>query len=108
MSNLILNSLFHAYQENEQGKIIIDAKKEGEHIIIDFKDNGRGMTAEEQSKAFDPFYTTKRGQGGSGLGLHLVFNLVTSALDGNIQLASSPDTGTHFHIELPVKEIDET
>ena len=104
MSNLILNSLFHAFQDNETGCVSIDAEKHGDHIVIDFKDNGRGMTEEEQSKAFDPFFTTKRGQGGSGLGLHLVYNLVTSGLDGTILLASSEGQGCHFHIELPINK----
>jgi signal transduction histidine kinase len=104
MSNLILNSLFHAFNDDEQGSISIEAKLDNEYVVIDYKDNGRGMTAEVQSKAFDPFFTTRRGQGGSGLGLHLVYNLVTSGLDGNITLASSAETGTHFHIDLPVKK----
>ena len=102
MSNLILNSLLHAFKENEKGIITIDANESNNHVVINFVDDGRGMTVEEQSKAFDPFYTTKRGQGGSGLGLHLVYNLVTSGLGGSIMLASSEGKGCHFHIELPV------
>jgi signal transduction histidine kinase len=62
------------------------------------------MSEEERVRIFEPFYTTKRGQGGSGLGLHIVYNLVTQALGGRIKCESTPGSGTTFTIEIPIKQ----
>lgn len=102
ISNLILNSLLHAFDSEQEGHITIEGQLQSDTLLLTYFDDGKGMTAEQKSQAFDPFYTTKRGQGGSGLGLHLVYNLVTSALNGKIQLDSKPDHGSCFYIELPL------
>ena len=65
-------------------------------------DNGSGIPAGIRKRIFDPFVTTKRGQGGSGLGMHLVFNLVTQALNGNIKLESEEGNGVEFTLTFPV------
>lgn len=70
-----------------------------EIFCLTYSDNGKGMSKEEQSNAAAPFYTTKRGQG-----LHLLYNLVTSGLGGSINVSSSPNKSTQFHIELPVNK----
>lgn len=103
-SNLMLNSLVHAFERHQDGRITISARMENEMVILTYTDDGKGMNEEQKNKAFDPFYTTKRGQGGSGLGLHLVFNLVTTGLNGSINLVSTPDNGVEFKIELPMKQ----
>ena len=64
------------------------------------------MTREVAENVFEPFFTTKRGRGGSGLGMHMVFNLVTQTLGGTIQCESEPGAGTRFMIQFPVKEGD--
>jgi len=106
ISNLMLNSLFHGFSADQDGLINIDCQQKQDFILLSYTDNGRGMSSEVQHRAFDPFYTTKRGQGGSGLGLHLVYNLVTSGLNGNITIDSQPEKGTQFHIELPLRKAD--
>lgn len=71
-------------------------------LHIQYKDNGKGVDESVKNKIFDPFITTKRGEGGSGLGLHLVYNLVTQALGGSIQFESATNHGVCFDIIFPV------
>ena len=75
-------------------------------LIIQIKDNGKGIPEHLRKRIFDPFVTTKRGQGGSGLGMHLVYNLVTQALNGSISVVSEVDQGVQFRILFPVKKVD--
>ena len=74
-------------------------------INITYTDDGKGIPEHMRKRIFDPFVTTKRGQGGSGLGMHLVFNLVTQALNGSISISSEVGKGVEFHIVFPVKQI---
>jgi signal transduction histidine kinase len=71
-------------------------------VEILFSDDGAGMSEEVQRRAFDPFFTTRRGQGGTGLGLHIVYNIVTRRLGGRIALTSAPGRGTSFRISIPI------
>ncbi|MET3116709.1 PAS domain S-box-containing protein [Undibacterium sp. GrIS 1.8] len=103
ITNLTSNSLLHGFEHIEKGHISIKAQLLNEEIILDYQDNGHGMTAETQVHLFDPFFTTKLGQGGSGLGLYIVYNLVTGVLGGRISIHSSLDTGAHFTLCLPQK-----
>ena len=73
----------------------------GDDVVIDYRDDGLGMRADVRDRIFEPFFTTKRGQGGSGLGLHIVFNLVTQLLRGSITCESEPGQGTRFVIRFP-------
>ena len=101
--NLIMNSLIHAFETVENGKIDVIARlTEEQKLKIIYKDNGSGIPASIKKRIFDPFVTTKRGQGGSGLGMHLVFNLVTQALNGNIKLESEEGNGVAFTLTFPV------
>jgi len=68
-----------------------------------YKDNGNGMTPDQCIKIFDPFYTTMRGQGGTGLGMSIVFNLITQTLKGSIECESSEKNGVKFEIKIPVQ-----
>jgi signal transduction histidine kinase len=72
-----------------------------ENVEILFSDNGRGMSLDIKRKAFDPFFTTRRHQGGTGLGLHIVYSIVTSCLGGRLNLDSDPDKGTKVQLVLP-------
>lgn len=101
--NLIMNSIIHGFEGQDQGNITIDVIRMGQQLNISYRDDGKGIDGNIRNKIFDPFTTTKRGEGGSGLGMHLVYNLVTQALGGNIHLETGVVTGVHFDISFPVK-----
>jgi len=102
ITNLVMNSLGHAFDEIPGGTIRIVVRKPGDRIEMEFSDDGKGMSAEVLAKIFDPFFTTKRGAGGSGLGLHIVYNLINQTLNGSIDCRSQPNQGTTFAIQWPV------
>ncbi len=101
--NLILNSIYHAFEGIEQGNIVINVMNLSDQLHINYSDDGIGIDDSIKAKIFDPFTTTKRGSGGSGLGMHLVYNLVTQALDGHIMLENDPAHGVSFDITFPVE-----
>jgi signal transduction histidine kinase len=75
---------------------------DNEQVEITFSDDGRGMPEAVQRRIFDPFFTTRRAQGSIGLGLHIVYNIVTQRLGGRITLVSAPGKGTIFCLTLPL------
>src|SRR5262249_13348613 len=83
------------------GHIRIGVNLAGDSLELAFADDGKGMSEEVRQRVFEPFFTTRRGTGGTGLGLHLVYNLVTQLLRGTIVCTSSPANGTQFTIRLP-------
>ncbi len=100
--NLVGNSLAHAFPDpKDVGTLSITARAVGEQVELVYADNGAGMSEEVRKRVFEPFFTTKRGQGGSGLGLHIVYNLVTQLLRGQIRCESAPGQGVKFIIHLP-------
>jgi signal transduction histidine kinase len=102
LTNLFLNAATHAFADGRSGAISISAKPRGpEDVEIVFSDNGAGMTPDVQRQAFDPFFTTRRNDGGTGLGLHIVYNLVTQQLGGRMMLDSRLGQGTTFRIMMP-------
>lgn len=107
VTNLVLNAATHAFADREDGRITISAVRKGDEVEIAFRDDGAGMTADVRRRAFDPFFTTRRSQGGTGLGLHIVYNLVTARLGGEISLSSQLNAGTTFTILLPLRAPDE-
>ena len=100
ITNLVMNSLLHGFEGIEQGHIAIEAEQQADKVIILYSDNGIGLNKESQAKIFEPFYTTKRGHGGTGLGMHLVYNLVNQTLQGTIQLQQASQ-GCAFMITIP-------
>lgn len=96
LSNLINNAQMHAFAEGQAGHMWIGAQTQGEQVLLRFSDDGRGMQDDIAAHAFDPFFTTRRGSGGSGLGLHVVHNLITQLLGGEIELRTKPRQGTEF------------
>lgn len=102
LSNLLVNALTHAFEHDGSGKIEIRTLTLGDQMRISFEDNGLGMTEAVRGRIFEPFFTTRRGTGGSGLGLHIVYNLVTTKLSGTIRCFSNPGEGTRFDITLPI------
>lgn len=106
ITNLVSNTNEHAFNEaNEQNQISINVSATENGLQLVFADNGRGMEQDVQKQAFNPFYTTSRNQGGSGLGLSIVYNLVTQKLKGQISLRSVPGEGSEFTIQLPNLEV---
>lgn len=102
LTNLFVNSITHAFPDRAPGEIDIKVRQAGkDQVELLFSDNGCGMTPEVRRQAFDPFFTTRRDQGGTGLGLHIVYNLVTNRLGGRINMRSEAGKGTHVHIVLP-------
>jgi len=101
--NLILNSIYHAFDGLDRGTIHITVMNLSDQLHINYSDDGIGIDDSIKAKIFDPFTTTKRGSGGSGLGMHLVYNLVTQALDGHIALEEKLDQGVSFDITFPVE-----
>jgi signal transduction histidine kinase len=100
ITNLVMNTLLHAYAPNQSGQIMLTFQQYEHQIVFEYEDDGQGIPPENLGKVFEPFFTTKRGQGGSGLGLHIVYNLVTQKLGGSIQCQSHPGKGTKFIITL--------
>jgi signal transduction histidine kinase len=101
LTNLIQNATIHAFHGVKDPQIEMSATASDHKIVLTVADNGIGMTGEVRAKAFDPFFTTKRGEGGAtGLGLHIVHNLVTEALKGSVELKSVPGLGTEFVFTL--------
>jgi ligand-binding sensor domain-containing protein/signal transduction histidine kinase len=101
--NFVNNALLHAF-EGPGGTMVLAASLSGtDRVRIEFRDDGRGVPAEYLSRIFDPFFTTRMGQGGSGLGLNIAYNIVTTLLQGSIQVESSPGQGTVFILDLPLR-----
>jgi C4-dicarboxylate-specific signal transduction histidine kinase len=103
VTNLVMNSLVHAYQDLDRGKLTFNFVREGEKVIFEYADDGAGIAPENLSKIFEPFFTTKRNRGGSGLGLNIVYNLVTQKLQGSIKCESQLGAGTKFFIKFPIR-----
>ncbi len=102
LTNLFLNSVAHAFPDGRPGAVDIQVRESGkDNVEILFADNGCGMSLDVRRRAFDPFFTTRRDQGGTGLGLHIVYSIVTNRLGGRLDLDSEPGKGTRIQIILP-------
>ncbi|MCF8777709.1 ATP-binding protein [Vibrio sp. IRLE0018] len=101
VSNLVLNSVNHAFTAQPNPEILVRISEQEQNVILEYQDNGSGVDESLHQKIFEPFYTSKRGKGGSGLGLNLVFNLVKQKLKGDLSFHSELNQGVHFVITLP-------
>jgi signal transduction histidine kinase len=101
VTNMVINFLTYAHKPEEEGELRFDIVKESEQLMIKCQDDGCGIPAENLNKIFDPFFTTGRNKGGTGLGLHIVYNLVTQKLKGTINCESTEGVGTTFIISIP-------
>ena len=109
LTNLFLNSIAHAFPDGRQGNIAIKVSACGDNDVeIIFSDDGCGMSPDVRRQAFDPFFSTRRHQGGTGLGLHIVHSVVTNRLGGQLRLSSEPGAGTDVRIILPRQMPDGT
>lgn len=105
LTNFIVNSIRHGFENGNDYKIFIDVYKENGNIIIKYADNGKGVDDENLNKIFDPFYTTKRNKGGTGIGLNIVYNLVVDLLKGQISVENKINNlGLIFKIKFPIDE----
>ena len=105
-TNLILNSLRHAFDGIKEGVMTISIQLEDETLQVSYSDNGNGLSDSQLERLFDPFFTTKRDQGGSGLGTHIVRNLVTQTLSGDIRAESEPGEGLSYFFSFPVQVLN--
>ncbi|KTS32217.1 ATPase [Methylobacterium indicum] len=112
VTNLVKNAVVHAFTEGvhhrgEPGRIVVALSRDGSRdepwLRLEVRDDGRGIAAEDRERIFDPFFTTARHRGSSGLGLHIVFNLVTGQLQGRIAVESEPGRGTVVRVEFPAR-----
>lgn len=101
VTNLTMNALVHAFPDQREGEIRIDGARDGDAVTLRYADNGVGMEEAVRSRVFDPFFTTRRGSGGSGLGMSVVYNLVVSRLGGEIDVQSRPGEGSVIRLRLP-------
>jgi signal transduction histidine kinase len=101
ISNLILNSLKHAFDDNQPGLIRISAATIKQDLVLVYEDDGKGIPKENLHKVFEPFFTTKRGSGGSGLGLHVAYNIINQTFLGKIELLSEANQGVKFEMLIP-------
>ena len=106
LTNLLMNSIIHGFDHGARsGEILIDASVKGELLVIGYADTGAGMSQEALDRLFEPFFTTRRGQGGSGLGMYICYNIVTVNLGGRLSCESKLDEGVKFVIEFPAKVV---
>ena len=101
LTNMLVNSLVHGFEHEQAGSIVVSAALEGETVVFDYRDDGAGMAAGTLAKLFDPFFTTRRGSGGSGLGAHILYNLVTGPLGGTVKVDSAPGQGLRYRLRFP-------
>lgn len=104
ITNLVMNSLTHAFLPDEAGNIDIALESRGTSIAILFSDDGAGMSPDVLARIYEPFFTTRRHEGGTGLGLSIVYSLVTQKLGGTIVCASEPKKGTKYTIVFDREE----
>ncbi len=103
LTNLILNSLIHGFGDRKGGLIEINVKISGERLQLRYRDDGVGITEGFERRLFEPFVTTRRNQGCSGLGMHIAYNLVTQLLNGEISCQQDSDPGACFVLNLPLQ-----
>lgn len=99
--NLVINSLVHGFENIEAGRVDLVVRCADGQVELDYRDNGCGMPETVRSRIFEPFFTTKRGHGGSGLGMHIVYNLVTQMLGGTLTCESTSGAGVRFLVTFP-------
>ncbi|WP_175426458.1 ATP-binding protein [Azospirillum brasilense] len=102
LTNFVMNSIIHGYAPEQHGTLRVTARAVGvDEVELVYADDGRGIPPELHGKVFEPFFTTSRGAGGSGLGLNIVYNIATRRLRGRIALDSAPGRGTVFTLRFP-------
>ena len=101
ITNLVMNSIIHAFENTDTRNIDIEITTTKQFLVLNYKDSGCGIDQKDRDKVFEPFFTTRRDKGSSGLGMHIVFNLVTQSLKGTIDCVSNVSKGTEFILKFP-------
>jgi C4-dicarboxylate-specific signal transduction histidine kinase len=99
--NLVNNAYVHAFEGRSDGLLKISAVSDGREVVLRFVDNGVGMSSETLENLMQPFFTTKMGKGGTGLGMSIVDNLVSKSLAGRMEVRSELGAGTSLTIHIP-------
>jgi len=107
LTNFLMNSHIHGFEDREEGEISIKFAESNGYLTMQYQDNGKGISEDVKKIIFDPFVTTKRGQGGSGLGLNIVFNLVSTKLGGTVTCPEMEE-GCCFKVKVPVGFVEES
>lgn len=102
ITNIIINAIIHAFDDGQEGSILIRTVLDGSNVHINCIDDGKGMSSESLAQVFDAYYTTRGGEGGSGLGTSIIKQLVDETLLGQVSCSSEIGMGTMFTITLPV------
>ncbi len=106
LNNLLINSIIHGFEGGTlAGNIVIHVQQEDNTVLMTYSDTGKGMNEEVVDRLFEPFYTTKRANGGTGLGMYICYNLVTTRLNGNISCESTLGEGAIFHVSFPIETV---
>jgi signal transduction histidine kinase len=103
VTNFILNALIHGYEEGDEGTLLVSVRKSGTRVLMEYSNDGRPLEDTAAGKIFEPFFTTRRDAGMIGLGLHIVYNLVTQKLQGHIHFASGEPKGVRFLLDFPAE-----
>jgi signal transduction histidine kinase len=106
ISNLIDNSLIHGFNAGDSGSIMISSELSNDQLKLIYEDTGKGIDESIKARIFDPFFTTQRGNGGSGLGLNIVYNLITSTLKGKVKVMNNENHGARFEILLQTNNVE--
>lgn len=102
ITNLLMNSLIHGLNDKDNGQIVFIMSSDGRTLHFRYSDNGKGMDEETTKRIFEPFFTTSRGEESTGLGMHIVYNIITQTLGGKVRCTSSAGNGAVFDIEIPL------
>jgi len=105
ITNLVMNSIIHGFEGIEKGYISIDVSAKDNGVLLTYKDDGKGMSEESLKRIFDPFFTTRKGKGGTGLGMNIVYKLITDTLRGHIDCTSQLGQGVKFEIYIENQEM---
>lgn len=109
VTNLVINSIAHAFEASQPGNIRIAAYFEGDFLVFDYSDDGKGIDPSIKERLFEAFVTTAKERGGSGLGTHIVHSLITRTLGGEVEFTSQPGQGTRFLFRIPkIRLVPET
>jgi len=106
LDHLFVNAFIHGFDYDETGEITVEVMHNESRLLILFKDSGKGIEEEDLQRIFEPFFTTLKEEGKSGLGLNIVYDIVTNKLDGNLNVSSQLGFGTEYDIEIPLEEME--
>lgn len=107
ITNLVLNAVQHAFDNGARsGNVTLRASRSGNQLVMQCEDDGCGMPADQAQRVFEPFYTTRRGQGGTGLGLYVCYQIASTQLGGTLHCTSTPGKGSLFEMRFDAQFVE--